>query len=188
MIWTIFKPFNYLTIKAENGSKIVVDIYVPFVLSLIITIFLLFLNIKHNINIFDSTHKTTANIIGFVQTLPGFYIAALAAIISFPNQSLDKYMSNPAMIIQREYEDRLTRRRLLCYLLAYLAFIGIVICLLIIFVEFCHSFSLGFHPWLITIGYLIISFILFFFLFQLVLLTFTCLWYLGERIHFNDPD
>lgn len=188
MIWTIFKPFNYLAIKADNGSKIVIDIYMPIILSLIITGFLLFLNLRLGVNIYDGTHKVASSIMGLVQTLPGFYIAALAAIIAFPSRALDKDMTNPSMIIQREYKDRLTRRRLLCYLLAYLAFIGIIICLLIILVEFCYSFSLNINPGVIILGYIITSFILFFLLSQLVLLTFTCLWYFGERIHFNDPD
>lgn len=62
--------------------------------------------------------------------LIGFYIAALAAVTSFPNAGLDKVMSGEAPKIKEMTHGNLvplTRRRFLSILLGYCAFISIFI-------------------------------------------------------------
>lgn len=62
--------------------------------------------------------------------LIGFYIAALAAVTSFPNESLNSIMSGRAPKIRErtaENLEEITRRRFLSILLGYCAFLSIFI-------------------------------------------------------------
>jgi hypothetical protein len=67
--------------------------------------------------------------------LIGFYIAAMAAIATFPNSSLDQPMKGRPLTItvkrnNQKISETLTRRRFLCMLFGYCAFTSIVIYLL----------------------------------------------------------
>lgn len=71
----------------------------------------------------------------FLMILPGFYIAALAAIASFPSQIMDQGLDgSEARLKSREHgadiERKLTRRRFLCLLFGYLSFLSLVLALL----------------------------------------------------------
>jgi hypothetical protein len=62
--------------------------------------------------------------------LVGFYIAALAAVTSFPNESLNSIMAgNAPKILERSTGQRMpvTRRRFLAILLGYCAFLSIFV-------------------------------------------------------------
>ncbi len=68
---------------------------------------------------------------GLLNTLIGFYIAALAAIAAFPNVSLDSCMKGRAPKITNyrqgtATEETLTRRRFLVILFGYCAFLSIL--------------------------------------------------------------
>lgn len=71
-----------------------------------------------------------------VQGLPGFYIAALAAVATFGQQStLDMEIPAPTPTIQTRSAGewismKLTRRRFLCLLFAYLTTVSILLSLL----------------------------------------------------------
>ena len=67
-----------------------------------------------------------------LNTLIGFYIAALAAVAAFPNKSLDEQMKGrvPTIINYRQgmaSEEKLTRRRFLVVLFGYCAFVSIML-------------------------------------------------------------
>lgn len=67
--------------------------------------------------------------------LPGFYIAALAAIATFPSPTMDQGLDgSEAKLKSREHgadvERKLTRRRFLCLLFGYLSFLSLVLALL----------------------------------------------------------
>lgn len=191
MMRVVLKPLAYLTISSDAHHKKQMDFYLPIACSSVVSGILFILYINFNINIFESHNELLSSIIGLIQTLPGFYIAALAAVASFNNLALDNQMTSPAMTINHGTSfpvDKLSRRRFLCYMLSYLAFISIIACLSIILVEFLYSFSVvNFPSWLINMGYAVSCLIIFFMIVQILILTFVCLWYLGERIHFNDP-
>lgn len=66
-----------------------------------------------------------AKILGFVQNLPGFYIAALSAIATFNKTDIDKTMPAPApkldIVVQgHNIAIELTRQRFLCSMFAFL--------------------------------------------------------------------
>lgn len=67
--------------------------------------------------------------------LPGFYIAALAAIATFSSPTMDQGLDGgEARLKRREHgadiERKLTRRRFLCLLFGYLSFLSLVLALL----------------------------------------------------------
>lgn len=69
---------------------------------------------------------------GLLNTLIGFYIAALAAVATFNNAALDKVMKGrpPTLVTYRQGEknvEQLTRRRFLVILFGYCAFVSIML-------------------------------------------------------------
>jgi len=79
------------------------------------------------------TEKGLVNTVnGLLNTLIGFYIAALAAIATFNNVNLDKVMKGrpPTLVTIRQgekSEEQLTRRRFLVMLFGYCAFLSIML-------------------------------------------------------------
>lgn len=69
---------------------------------------------------------------GLLNTLVGFYIAALAAIATFNNPNLDQTMKGrpPTLVSVRQgerFEEQLTRRRFLVILFGYCAFVSMML-------------------------------------------------------------
>ncbi|RKM33437.1 hypothetical protein [Moraxella catarrhalis] len=190
MFRAIFRPAGYLKIRSDSGQKLRFDWLLPGVTALIIAIVLTVFHFcsQADISIFSGESKLSTSILDLVQTLPGFYIAALAAVVAFNSTALDSPMRKPVMyLLINGYQDNLSRRRFLSYALAYLAFSCIILCLLLLIFEFFHGFSIGLPLWAIHIGYFFSCLITFFLFAQIISLTFLCLWYLGDRIHFNEP-
>ena len=190
MIEVIFKPLRYLAIKVEGGSKFKVDIVTPFVVGLIISLVFLYLKFKHQIDLFDNS-SLIQSITGLVQTLPGFYIAALAAIATFPSTSMNNPMPEPTPYIKfpNNDDDLLNRRRFLCYMFAYLAYISIVALFITSIAIFMYGNDLLKVPSILYFfAYFFVCLVIYFLIIQIALLTFVGLWYLGERIHLNDPQ
>ncbi len=79
------------------------------------------------------TDKGLVNTVNsLLNTLIGFYIAALAAVAAFPNEALDQPMKGraPTIINYRQgeaFEEKLTRRRFLVVLFGYCAFVSIML-------------------------------------------------------------
>lgn len=193
MIKALFKPLRYLSIKAnDNGGKLKVDFIIPFTASAVLSSIFLYLKIAHQIHLFNTDNSLIQNVSGMAQTLPGFYIAALAAISTFPSASMNNPMPEPTPYLKssdNSEKDRLTRRRFLCYMFAYLAYISIVTLFLTSTIVFTYRNSLFEAPAFFEhIAYFFSCLFVYFLLIQIVLLTFVGLWYLGERIHLNDPE
>lgn len=191
MIEVIFKPLRYLAIKVEGGSKFRVDIVTPFVIGLVISLVFLYLKLKYQIDLFDKNSSLIQSISGLVQTLPGFYIAALAAIATFPSTSMNNPMPEPTPYLEfpNNDPDLLNRRRFLCYMFAYLAYISIVALFITSIAIFMYGNDLLKVPSILYFfAYFFVCLVIYFLLIQIALLTFVGLWYLGERIHLNDPQ
>lgn len=189
MIKMIVKPLNYTKIvwKTRNSKnqefdqKKWVDIYLPFMISILFSIFLLILYIFSDYSIFfhsDAFYYLTT----FLQTLPGFYIAALAAIVSFSNENLDIINFDDCPKDNKGYD--MTFRRFLANVFSYLAWLSIFLILYCISLKYIFEQNFAwknitFFP-IIYIS-LLISFI--FFISQLISITAMSLSYLGDRIH-----
>lgn len=117
--------------------------------------------------------------------LIGFYIAALAAVTSFPNESLNSVMAgNAPKIRERSSPDKqaVTRRRFLSILLGYCAFLSIFIYAVgsvyssVAFVPFV---SADLMAWLVCLWWTFYAWISA----SLLVVTMLCLHYLVDRMH-----
>lgn len=184
MLRNLLGPFGYLKIKHE--FKFVVDWIVPLLLTLV-SVLLLFLARKF-IKVFDENGIVNL-IVSFTQILPGFYIAALAAIATFQRNDIDAEMPEPAPSIKikvqgKEVKSPLSRRRFLSSMFAFLTAESILIIFVCFFGTSLASFFRSIIPnefhWQAIFLYLTL---LIFLLWQLVVATFWGLYYLGDRLH-----
>ena len=196
MLELIFKPLNYLSIRWDNGiiNKTRFDFIIPLLIAFLISVIMTFLwfkigTDKSNIFINDLTYY----LICFLQTMPGFYIAALAAISTINSTTMDQPMAgDPPKEKYVEYNPykvfwiEMNRRRFLARLFSYLTFISIVLFGFLLIIRFSYSLEIHISSlWLIYLTYFISCFIVIFSFIQLIMMTFLSLYYLGERVHKN---
>ena len=189
MILKVLYPFFYLTIN--HRQKRAFDWWYPLFMAILSIAAPTILNINQYIDFYGS-NGIAQSILNFVQSLPGFYIAALAAISTFNKSDMDKIMPNPAPTFVTRTRGkkeviRLTRRRFLSAMFSFLAAESIlitIICALTISLNNAlkNVISPLSHE---TVQITFICIILFLF-YQMTLATFLGLYYLGYRIH--QPD
>lgn len=188
MFELLFSPFSYLKITWERGltSKRFFDIGLPIILSLITVILLILLrfNIENGTNIFNN--DITYYLSGFFQTIPGFYIAGLAAIATLNSDNMDVYMTDPCPKLNGE---KVKRRLFLAQLFSYLTIGSLILFILTLIGRFAASINIlqGVSVFTYYFTYAIFSLIYFYFFWQIMVLTCLGLYYLGEKIHYNDP-
>lgn len=189
MIRDLLRPFSYLTIKHDKKWR--VDWLLPISLALVTVIPIFILKLYGTIPLYSSD-GLIQKILNFIQILPGFYIAALAAIATFNKSNIDEIMPAPApktnIILEgKKTSIDLTRRRFLCLMFAFLT----AECLILIIVGIiAQSFYIPlrlivpdiYHPYL-SIVFLSIFTLLFW---QMIITSFWGLFYLGDRLH--QPD
>lgn len=187
IFYQITRPLSYLSI--EHPEKWKFDWLIPSVLSLLSLV--VFYIIDNSINIFGQ-NGFISYILGLIQILPGFYIAALAAISTFNKNDIDQYMPDPTpqvdiLVSGQKNKIKLTRRRFLCMLFAFLTTESIFLALLSIgALIFSSSLKAlippGFHciSQFVFLGFYILVF------WQLLTATLLGLYYLGDRLH--QPD
>ncbi len=122
MLGDLFRPFAYLTIRHPSRLPLWVNWLLP--AGGVVLALAALLGFDVAINAFGE-QGLVARLLAFVQTLVGFYIAALAAVASFNSTHLDRVMPSPAPTMRVKYnstlqEVPLTRRRFLCAMFAYL--------------------------------------------------------------------
>ena len=140
------------------------------------------------------TSGLLSKLLSFIQSLPGFYLAALAAISTFSSDAMDKLMPGTPpkgwiLYNGRLQEVELTRRRMLCMLFAYLTALSFIITLVMIFAT---SFAAPLSAVLNGAARFGVRaagvFIVFFLTAQLLIITLWGLFYLGERVHTPDSS
>lgn len=188
LLYQLSRPLAYLWIKEKSKNKIVIDWCLPIVVSSLVVFLYYILPLKTAIVGKDGLLTTMQ---GFLQIMPGFYLAALAAISTFNKVDLDYKLPtpSPSITIKEKGVDvviELTRRRFLNYLFCYLTFISIALYVVIIFTNgIAHNFVLISELYLIGLrGGFIFFFLLFFF--QMILVTTFGLYQLCERIHQSE--
>ncbi|ENX15552.1 hypothetical protein F895_02098 [Acinetobacter sp. CIP 64.2] len=196
MLELIFKPLNYLSIRWDNGiiNKTRFDFVIPIIISILVSVLfttIWFLVGTPKANIF--TNDISYYLICFLQTMPGFFIAALAAISTLNSSTMDQPMAgdppkekyvehNPYQVFWID----MNRRRFLARLFSYLTFISIVIFVLLLLIRFSYSLDIySTNTYLIFSTYFVACFLVAFGLVQLIMMTFLSLYYLGERVHKN---
>ncbi|MBZ6528966.1 hypothetical protein HZZ09_03315 [Acinetobacter nosocomialis] len=189
MIRMIIKPLDYIKItwksetsagKSYNAKKWV-DIYLPLLFSTTITLVMIFLLVLFKFKIFF-TSDSFSLLTSFLQTLPGFYIAALAAIVSFNSPKLDEIDFSDSPIDINNYN--MSFRRFLTNTFAYLAWISIFLILFCLIIKYIFE---SISPINIDIYFIVVYSLLLvplmFFVSQLFSITAMSLFYLGDRIH-----
>jgi hypothetical protein len=190
LFYQLLRPFAYIFIHHPVKRK--VDWLLP--LGLLVVTILLIAPFRAGMNVW-ATDGVVATVQGLVQGLPGFYIAALAAVATFGQQgsSLDSIIPAPTPTLQTRFagawiEMELSRRRFLCLLFAYLTSLTVVLSL---FASYARAVALPARrvlpglavdslSWVALAVYLL-------FLFQVVVVTLWGLYYLGDRMLQPDP-
>ena len=196
MLELIFKPLNYLSIRWDNGiiNKTRFDFIIPLLIAFLISVIMTFLwfkigTDKSNIFINDLTYY----LICFLQTMPGFYIAALAAISTINSTTMDQPMAgDPPKEKYVEYNPykvfwiEMNRRRFLARLFSYLTFISILLFCFLLIIRFSYSLDIKVSSlYVVYLTYFFSCLVVIFSLVQLIMMTFLSLYYFGERVHKN---
>lgn len=180
ILYQLSRPFSYLQIT-HNSSK-----NYNVVLPAIFTSISLF--IAYNYIAPEEVFKNGGLIDGitsFLESLPGFFIAALAAVATFNKPGMDDLMYDPPKLRVLFYREKITvemtRRRFLCVLFAYLTAVSI---LLVVAAKFGLAIDLPESK----MAFAWLGFILYFFIFwQMLVSTFLGLYYMGERLLTPSP-
>lgn len=189
MLVQILRPFSYLAIRHNSRLPLYVNWAIPALLSGFAVVGLSWLGLRVD---FFGQIGLFSKLLGFLQSLPGFYIAALAAISTFNNPDMLKLMPGEAPTMKIIYGGglevvKLTRRRFLSAMFAYLTALSIFLTLAVMLgLTVAQPFKdlLPLHFW--EAARFIFGFAFLLFVAQLVCVTLWGLFYLGERIHTPD--
>lgn len=175
--YQLLRPFSYLRI--QHDDKWIYDWLLPTLLCAISC------GAIYSFMSLDKVVSSTgliSDITSFVANLPGFFIAALAAVATFNKNDIDQLMANPPKIEILHHGSPLmiemTRRRFLCVLFSYLTAISIF---LVLASRFFLNMNISENYFLYSAWAGIIIFM--FVLWQMVIATILGLYYLGERLH-----
>ena len=159
----LLTPLKYLRIR--HHTKIVYDWIIPGVLTSL-TIAPLYLVSSGESTIIYK--YLISSIRELIQILVGFFIAALAAIATFNDPKVDEVMagdSPPKLADSSGHLLPLTRRRFLCFLFGYLAFISLALYIMTMILEVLsiddkvltsvNLYFIGFFFWQMIISTLI---------------------------------
>jgi hypothetical protein len=185
MFGDLFRPFAYLTVKHPSGFPRWVNWLLPGLFSLALTWLVWHFDVQVNLL---GEKGLLERLLEFIQTLAGFYIAALAAVASFNSPHLDKLMPSPAPTMEVKHNGVLqpveaTRRRFLSAMFAYLTALSFLFSLLAIAALTLADPLRTLLPtsslqYLTPLG----LFVILFAVAQMTAITFWGLFYLGERM------
>lgn len=178
--YQLTRPFAYLQVKHED--KKLYDWVIPTMLSAASLVFLYFFS---DLNRVAGSDGLLASLAGFIGNLPGFFIAALAAIATFNRKDIDQLVSGvppQVKVLQGNHliEIPLTRRRFLCLLFAFLTAESITLTL---YAHFGLAASPPFTGEAAVIAIWCYIAIYLFLLWQMIVATLFGLYYLGDRLH-----
>lgn len=189
ILYQLLRPLEYLRIR--HPKKVQIDWLVPGGISVVLGL-LISLGPVH-IDFYGTT-GIVSNMLGLFQALPGFYIAALAAVATFGRTDIDEAMpGDPPPLLRIRTNSgvmnmvALSRRRFLCLLFSFLT--AECIALVLISVGYLVV-APAVKPLMGGAALIIASFagatLYLFMLSQLIVTTFWGLYYLGDRLH--QPD
>lgn len=189
MLLELLQPFSFLTIKHESGNPRTVNWIAPLVIAAVILG--IGASAENPIDVFG-VNGMLSRLLGFAQSLPGFYIAALAAIATFNNRDMLKLMPGvppEGTIYYGGHKQRvkMTRRRFLSSMFAYLTALSIGLTLLAIALLTIAEPVKSLLPvtWL-PFAKAGVTYFFMVFLCQMVTITLWGLYYLGDRLHTPD--
>ena len=180
----LFRPFSFLTIRHPSSLPVWVNWALPLIATGISLLCLRWLGAE--VNVFGS-QGLLDRLLALIQTLAGFYIAALAAVSSFNSPHLDRVMPDPAPTMYIMYNQGkqlvdLTRRRFLTSMFAYLTSLSFLFSLVAIATLVLAPALKQTWAGAVSSLHWIGSGCFLFALFQMTCVTFWGLFYLGERM------
>ena len=199
--YRLLSPWKYWFIHDESKLLYVLNWLVPALLSFIVTIIVIGICLYYDTISFCELWKDLLKFVENSNFLPGFFIAALAAIAVFDKDSMDEVLPGARL----SYTDidgsivELTRRRLLCMLFSFLSAQSFCLFALIqiidslfgscenhdneyIALSYIQQIKNMFQDWPFIISYFIIMFLCL----QIFLVMLYGMYYLGERIHYKN--
>ena len=187
MIIELTRPFSYLWIQHSSKRLTVVNWFIPAGCSFV-ALFIGWL-LPGSVDVFGPT-GILSKILAFVQSLPGFYIAALAAVATFNNPHMDRAMPGEAPTLRILHNGELTpqpisltRRRLLCVMFAFLTVASVVLTVVAIGSLTVAPLVKDLLPaQLYASAKLVFSGLYLLLFFQMLCVTMWGLFYIGERM------
>jgi hypothetical protein len=186
----LLRPLAYLTVRHPDKLPSLVNWVVPAIVAGI-TVMLVGVFAKTSIDVWGAAGVVN-RLLGFTQNLPGFYIAALAAVATFGGVGMKNLMPGipPTMNIRHNgvlVRVDLTRGLFLTSMFAYLTALSLLLTLTAVaglaLAESVKSMvPVNSYPFLKTIA----TFVYLMFIAQLACITFWGLYYLGERMYLSD--
>ncbi|EPJ8753842.1 hypothetical protein [Pseudomonas juntendi] len=185
LLGQLLRPFGYLSI--QHPYKWVVDWLYPSILAMALTITLFLLDSEAS---YYAPGNLISLILSFVQSLPGFYIAALAAIATFGRSDIDNIIPEPTPKVIIRFRGStnivdLTRRKFLAMLFAFLTAQSILV---VIFSIAMMTFGKSIFDSTVAgpASGVVFSFVIllsyFIAFFQMIIATFWGLYYLGYKL------
>lgn len=183
IIYQLFRPVAFLKIGHKDIDSI--RWRLPIIVSFILTVALCVFHFGMDVNLF-SDKGFFERLFGILSILPGFFIAALAAVATFGHEDMDNYLPTPSATLG--YNERgetgvyqLSKRQFISLLFSFLTFESLFLFLIL-------AFSLPLAA--IEVPMFVSSFFIVAFTFftctalcQLVILTMFGLYFLGDRMH-----
>lgn len=184
LLYQIFRPIDYLRIVDQ--SKLRIDWAVPLFLAAFTALCFWFLPNKPQVFVKDGLLQQVGS---FLSIMPGFYLAALAAIATFNKEDMDEYLPEPTPTVKTlsngvPIQMKLTRRRYLSLMFGYLTLVSLILFVGTIFVNACAE-SIKNAVNAPARQYVVVLFVLIFFSFfwHMIIVTFFGLYQLSDRIH-----
>lgn len=187
-IHQLLKPLSYIRIK--HPTKAYFDWWLPLFFAAMAWLFFYYF-VKSPTLFGDSGLVTGVN--QLLQVLVGFYIAALAAVATFQKPGMDDRMAGDPVTLEEEYRGHvllveLTRRRFLCYLFGYVAWLSLALYFAgIILASSRHAIAAAIQPQYLDAvkfgGLAIYLFVLA----NLFITTMLGLYYMSHRLHLSEP-
>lgn len=180
----LLRPFSFLSIRHPSNLPVWVNLVLPLAATSMSMLTLYWLGAE--VNVFG-TQGLLDRLLTFVQTLAGFYVAALAAVSSFNSPHLDREMPAPAPTMYIMYNGGMelvpaTRRRFLSSMFAYLTSLSFLLSLAAIATIVLAPVLKQTLTVAVTSLHWVGAGVFLFALFQMTFVTFWGLFYLGERM------
>lgn len=184
MFELIFSPLSYLRIK--HGLKPIADWVYPIIFAAVSCVLIFTFGQKGAIS---GAGGLIDRLVLVCSVLPGFYIAALAAIATFNRPHIDEIMEEPSptLIVKiggKENKIRLTRRRFLSQLFAFLCWESLFLLMSCVFAGIIGEGIIDkVVPAFAAHGFVVaFCFAITLFFWQMICITCLGLYYLGDRL------
>lgn len=187
IFYQLLRPVDYLLIRDESKWKI--DFLTPLLVSMFCIVGFAFLAPRPQIFLKDGFLHQASELFAI---LPGFYLAALAAIATFSKSDLDNYMPAPTPQVETRSGGikmliNLTRRRYLSLMFGYLTLLSLALFILILganaAAQSLKELIGADYKDVVVLGFM---FIFFFLSWHMVIVTMFGLYQLSDRMH--QPD